>query len=62
MGEIRFVGTGETRGYPYLVCKKCFTCIQLSMSVRIYRALGFPSFGVKVFQFSYLSKISWGPS
>ena len=21
MGEIRFVGTGETRGYPYLVCK-----------------------------------------
>ena len=22
MGEIRFVGTGETYGYPYLVCKK----------------------------------------
>ena len=22
MGEIRFVGTGETRRYPYLVCKK----------------------------------------
>ena len=22
MGEIRSVGTGETRGYPYLVCKK----------------------------------------
>ena len=22
MGEIRFVGTGETRGYPHLVCKK----------------------------------------
>ena len=22
MGEIRFVGTGETRGYPYLVCKR----------------------------------------
>ena len=22
MGEIRFVGTGEIRGYPYLVCKK----------------------------------------
>ena len=22
MGKIRFVGTGETRGYPYLVCKK----------------------------------------
>ena len=24
MGEIRFIGTGETRGYPYLVCKKRF--------------------------------------
>ena len=22
MGEIRFVGTGETPGYPYLACKK----------------------------------------
>ena len=22
MGEIRFVGTGEIHGYPYLVCKK----------------------------------------
>ena len=22
MGEIRFVGTGETRGFSYLVCKK----------------------------------------
>ena len=22
MSEIRFVGTGDTRGYPYLVCKK----------------------------------------
>ena len=22
MGEIRFVGTGETHGYPYPVCKK----------------------------------------
>ena len=22
MGEIRVVGTGETRGYPYPVCKK----------------------------------------
>ena len=21
MGEIRFVGTGETRGYPYRVCR-----------------------------------------
>ena len=22
LGEIRFVGTGKTRGYPYRVCKK----------------------------------------
>ena len=22
MGEIRFLGTGETRGYPYPVCNK----------------------------------------
>ena len=27
MGEIRFVGTGETRRYPYLVCKKIFAVI-----------------------------------
>ena len=26
MGEIRFVGTGETRGYPYPVCKKILLC------------------------------------
>ena len=25
MGEIRFVGTGESRGYPFLVCKKEFS-------------------------------------
>ena len=23
MGEIRIVGPGKTRGYPYPVCKKC---------------------------------------
>ena len=27
MGEIRFVGTGETCGYPYPVCKKRIVCI-----------------------------------
>ena len=31
MSEIRFVGTGETRGYPYLVCKK----INLSYDVAV---------------------------
>ena len=25
MGEIKFVGTGETHGYPYLVCKKSYS-------------------------------------
>ena len=25
MGEIRFVGTGEKPGYPYLVCKKIWS-------------------------------------
>ena len=29
MGEIRFVGAGETRGYPYLVCKKSLSKIIL---------------------------------
>ena len=29
MGEIRFVGTGETRGYPYLVCKKILSSLVL---------------------------------
>ena len=24
MGEIRIVGPGKTRGYPYPVCKKMF--------------------------------------
>ena len=29
MGEIRFVGTGKTRGYPYLVCKKYIVIISV---------------------------------
>ena len=33
MGEIRFVGTGETRGYPYLVCKKLYSFIALDQAV-----------------------------
>ena len=32
MGEIRFVGTGETRGYPYLVCKKVISDISVEIS------------------------------
>ena len=27
MGEIRFVRTGETSGYPYMVCKKTFSML-----------------------------------
>ena len=26
MGEIRIVGPGKTRGYPYPVCKKMLSC------------------------------------
>ena len=41
MGEIRFVGTGKTCGYPYLVCKsqnvdknrKCVQTISFDISV-----------------------------
>ena len=35
MGEIRFVGTGETRGYPYLVCKKQMSLTPNSEKLRI---------------------------
>ena len=33
MGEIRFVGTGETSGYPYLVCEKYVSISVLRVSV-----------------------------
>ena len=33
MGEIRFVGTGKTRGYPYPVCKKL--CVMMSSNVHM---------------------------
>ena len=36
MGEIRFVGTGETRGYPYLVCKKAKSSSCDLQTVRVY--------------------------
>ena len=35
MGEIRFVGTSETRGYPYLVCKKIESKMGLSRDKEI---------------------------
>ena len=35
MGEIRFVGTGETRGYPYLVCKKKVISYVVAVSVAV---------------------------
>ena len=38
MGEIRFVGTGETRGYPYLVCKN--ECSQTSNVISMLQELG----------------------
>ena len=36
MGEIKFVGTDETRGYPYPACKKEFSStakIELTLSL-----------------------------
>ena len=34
MGEIRIVGPGKTRGYPYPVCKKkSFISIQSAVSI-----------------------------
>ena len=33
MGEIRIVGTGETNGYPYLVCKKIFVVCQINFTL-----------------------------
>ena len=37
MGEIRFVGTGETRGYPYPVCKKYFVDMKLLFDKNLTR-------------------------
>ena len=41
MGEIRFVGTGETRGYPYLVCKKYIYYIMRNIDQAMMMRLGF---------------------
>ena len=41
MGEIRFAGTGETRGYPYPVCRKLFYTTLISIDLaqcEIFRA------------------------
>ena len=57
MGEIRFVGTGETRGYPYLVCKKEFsgTAKNRTKSVAEVRKTYLKLFrSVTVFSFSFL--------
>ena len=51
MGEIRFVGTGETRGYPYLVCKNisifhgCMVWIEKSVT-RVTDRTVIPSDGI----------------
>ena len=39
MGEIRFVGTGETSGYPYLVCKKYGTAALISQNSVFFYAV-----------------------
>ena len=38
MGEIRIVGPGKTRGYPYPVCKKGISCIP-DKDIRVARTL-----------------------
>ena len=38
MGEIRIVGSGEARGYPYPVCQKKKACLR-STGVKIYKFL-----------------------
>ena len=35
MGEIRFVGTGETRRYPYLLCKKYVSLLVRLVSLHL---------------------------
>ena len=35
MGEIRFVGPGKTRGYPYLVCKKQFSTPRFTLRYKL---------------------------
>ena len=58
MGETRFIGTGETRGYPYLVCKK-YISRELSlhftaryMDITIYNNNLFKTENIIVFRIS----------
>ena len=37
MGEIRIVGPGKTRGYPYPVCKKMLSSLAMFTSISIIR-------------------------
>ena len=61
MGEIRFVGTGETRGYPNLVCKKNISFANTSiypwlLSVMI---ISVPAVPDKIMICCPKSKITW---
>ena len=54
MGEIRFVGTGETRGYPYPVCKKYISIrINFIYPTRASLNLTLPKFSLS-FSFYFL--------
>ena len=35
MGEIRIVGPGKTRGYPYPVCKKKYSMLKFAISGKV---------------------------
>ena len=52
MGEIRFVGTGETHGYPYLVCKKMRVDgirVNMKYDKRYHTIIGAPITGCPVY-------------
>ena len=38
MGEIRIVGPGKTRGYPYPICKKFPSCHGLRQLTRVFKS------------------------
>ena len=55
MGEIRFVGTGETRGYPYLVCKK-YSSVIVTHSVKKNSTQGKNIYGVFYYRLQHFRK------
>ena len=60
MGEIRFVGTGETRGYPYLVCKKCNVSLLYRYMLYMYcQSVLFVVYVMSYFYSCHISVFYW---